>query len=61
MGRGEKSVDLELRENVKPICLIPYPVPKLHKEMFKIRFSIYFYYESLKEQMTHNLNLNQIE
>ena len=25
----------ELKEDVKPICSIPYLVPKLHKQMFK--------------------------
>ena len=28
-------VDFELQENVKPICSIPYPVPKVHKEFKK--------------------------
>ena len=28
-------VDFKLKEDVKPICLRPYPVPKLHKKMFK--------------------------
>ena len=27
-------VDFELKEDAKPICLRPYPVPKLHEEMF---------------------------
>ena len=30
------QVDLKLKEGAKPICLIPYPVPKVHKEMFKM-------------------------
>ena len=29
------TVDSECKESMKPICLRPYPVPKLHKEMFK--------------------------
>ena len=28
-------VDFESKEVVKPISSIPYPVPKLHKEMIK--------------------------
>ena len=28
-------VDLELKEDTKPICSQPYPVPKLHEEIFK--------------------------
>ena len=28
-------VDLELKDNVKPVCLRTYPVPKLHEKMFK--------------------------
>ena len=27
-------IDLKLKEGAKPIYLIPYPVPKVHKEMF---------------------------
>ena len=27
-------VDLELKEDEEPICLRPYPVTKLHEEMF---------------------------
>ena len=27
-------VDFELKEDTKPICSRPYPVPKVHKEMF---------------------------
>ena len=29
------TVYFELKEDVKPICLRPYPVPKLHEEIFK--------------------------
>ena len=28
-------LDLELNKDAKPICLRTYPVPKVHKEMFK--------------------------
>ena len=28
-------VDLELKENAKSVCSRPYPVPKVHKMMFK--------------------------
>ena len=28
-------VDFKLKEYVKSICLQPYPVPKVHEEMFK--------------------------
>ena len=28
-------VDFEVKEYVKPICSRPYPVPKVHEEMFK--------------------------
>ena len=26
------TLDFELKEDAKPICLRPYPVPKVHKE-----------------------------
>ena len=29
-------VDFELKEDTKPICSRPYPVPKVHEEMFKM-------------------------
>ena len=29
------SVGFKLKEGVEPIFSLPYPVPKLHKEMFK--------------------------
>ena len=28
-------VDFGLKEDAKPICLRPYPVPKVHEEIFK--------------------------
>ena len=28
-------IDFELKEDVNPICLRPYPVPKVHDEIFK--------------------------
>ena len=28
-------VDLELKDDAKPVCLQPYPVPRVHKSMFK--------------------------
>ena len=28
-------VDLELMGDVKPVCSQPYPVPRVHEEMFK--------------------------
>ena len=28
-------LELELKNYVKPVCLRPYPVPKVHKTMFK--------------------------
>ena len=28
-------VDFKLKEDMKPIQFIPYPVPKVHEEMFK--------------------------
>ena len=34
------TVDLELKEYVKPICSQPYPLPKVHKKMFKIRLTV---------------------
>ena len=33
--RKTDLVDFKLKADSKPICLRPYPVPKLHKEMFK--------------------------
>ena len=32
---NSKLVDLELKDNTKPVCLWPYQVPKVHKEMFR--------------------------
>ena len=28
-------IDLELKDDAKPVCLRPYTIPKLHKAMFK--------------------------
>ena len=28
-------VDFELKKDVKPVCLRPYPVPKIRVEIFK--------------------------
>ena len=28
-------LDFELKEDAKPICSRPYPIPKVHEEMFK--------------------------
>ena len=33
-------VDLELKEEAKPICSCPYPVPKVHKSMFRKKVEI---------------------
>ena len=30
--------DLDLREDVKPVCSRPYPVPRVHKAMFRKEF-----------------------
>ena len=36
LGTWKKyPVDFELKEYAKPVCLRPYPVPKVHEEMFK--------------------------
>ena len=36
IGTWKKDpVDFELKEDAKPIFLRPYPVPKVHEEMFK--------------------------
>ena len=36
LGTWKKyPVDFELKEDAKPICLLPYPLPKLHEEMLK--------------------------
>ena len=35
MAPKKDLVDFELKENLKLICLQPYPVPKVHEEMFK--------------------------
>ena len=36
LGNYKKySVDFELQEYTNPICSIPYPVPKVHKEIFE--------------------------
>ena len=28
-------LNLELKEKMKPVCLLPYPIPKVHKAMFR--------------------------
>ena len=33
--KKKDPVDFDLKENAKPIWLWPYPVPKVHEEMFK--------------------------
>ena len=33
--RKTDVLELELKEDVKPICLHPYPVPKVHKKYSK--------------------------
>ena len=36
LGTWKKyPAEFELKEDVKPICLRPYPVPKVHEEIFK--------------------------
>ena len=32
--RNTTTVDLELRDDTNPVCLRPYPVPRVHKSMF---------------------------
>ena len=34
-------LDFKLKEDVNPICSRPYPVPKVHKEMFKNKWNIW--------------------
>ena len=29
------TVDLELKDNAKPVCSRPYPVPRVHEAMFE--------------------------
>ena len=29
------QIDLELKDDAKPVCSLPYPVPRVHKTMFK--------------------------
>ena len=36
-------VDLNLKEVAEPICLRPFPVPKVHKDFFKRRLNVKFY------------------
>ena len=67
--RKKDSLEFELKEDAKIICSRPYPVPKVHKEMFKNSLNVYFYYDSPRQQMIQNgepypllnLNLNQTE
>ena len=34
--RGKRApVDLELKDDGTPVCLRPYPVPRVHETMFK--------------------------
>ena len=38
--RKKIPVEFELKEDSNPICSQPYPVPKLHKDMFKKRSNV---------------------
>ena len=52
----KKPVELELKEDVKPICLRPYPVPKVHifqKEVERLVLLVVLH--------LHNLSLNKID
>ena len=33
-------LDLELKDDVKPVCSRPYPVPRVHKDIPKNKFKI---------------------
>ena len=43
-------VDFELKDNVKPVCSRPYPVPKLYKMMFKKKVKILVILGVLEEE-----------
>ena len=45
-------VVLELKDDAKPVCLRPYPVPKAHKIMFKKGVEKSLAWDYLKNQMT---------
>ena len=49
------SID-QVKKNLKPMCLQPYTVPKVHKEivLLRKRHNNWFYWDSLKIQMTEN-------
>ena len=34
------TVDLDLKDDPKPVCSQPYPLPRVHKVMFKKEFEI---------------------
>ena len=36
--RDTTPVELELKDDKKPVWLWPYPVPRVHKEMFRKEF-----------------------
>ena len=63
------TVYFELKEDSKPICSLPYPLPKVQEEMLKnevgrLVLLVFLEVENDSEQRlypSHNLNLNQIK
>ena len=55
------SLDFKLKEDENPICLQPYPVPKVHKEIFKKGGLPFQMIQNGEPHPLFNLNLNQID
>ena len=42
-------MDLESKDDAKPVCLLPYPVPRVHKSIFRKEVEIIVKIGVLKE------------
>ena len=49
-------MDLELKDDGNPVCLRPYPVPRVHEAMFRKEAKRILKLGVLKEEMTQNRN-----
>ena len=48
LGTCKTDPVFEFKDDAKPICSQPYPETNVHEEMFKNRFYVWSYYDSLR-------------